>query len=236
VTGEWTLRRPVWAIAAALLAAATIPAMFVYQYRREWTELQRYYLGSYVQSGVFAWTGWDEESGSQYLMLDVVAGKRRQRPAFNSEVDGVERAGPSGEPVASYALSPQGLAAGGKRLVWQSRNADNAKLYRFLRQGIYDGRSLPGLAWPACEWGLGVLVAGLGSWLAAALLEWKRSRPPSPEPWERRPEAVRAYAPPPAASAPPKLEPAAGAEKRAGQPVRRPAPEPVRQEQPYFFE
>ncbi|MDQ2843574.1 MAG: hypothetical protein M3Y72_21540 [Acidobacteriota bacterium] len=62
VTAEWTTRRPagwpsdrpVWAMTALLLAIATIPALLFYQYRQEWTALQRYYLGAFVQSQLLA--------------------------------------------------------------------------------------------------------------------------------------------------------------------------------------
>jgi hypothetical protein len=50
----WPSEQPVWAITALVLAAAMIPALLFYQYRQEWTALQRYYLGAFVRSQAYA--------------------------------------------------------------------------------------------------------------------------------------------------------------------------------------
>ncbi len=73
----WPSQKPVGLITAFLLALLTIPAMLAWQYRKEWTALQRFYLPAYFRSQFFASmsrTG----SGSPYLLLDVVDAKGRR--------------------------------------------------------------------------------------------------------------------------------------------------------------
>jgi hypothetical protein len=186
MTAEWSDRRPagwpseqpVWAITALVLAAAMIPALLFYQYRQEWTALQRYYLGAFVRSQAYAsglfsspLLAWKARAGSSYLLLDVID-RKGQRPAMDFDVEPVEVAGPNGRPETSYTLSAQGVAAGDKRLVWYPMRADHAKLHQFLQHWIYADHSLWDLASTACWSGLGVLIMGL---VAAIPLERKRS-------------------------------------------------------------
>jgi type IV secretory pathway TraG/TraD family ATPase VirD4 len=186
MTAEWSDRRPagwpseqpVWAITALVLAAAMIPALLFYQYRQEWTALQRYYLGAFVRSQAYAsglfsspLLAWKARAGSSYLLLDVID-RKGQRPAMDFDVEPVEVAGPNGQAETSYTLSAQGVAAGDKRLVWYPMRADHAKLHQFLQHWIYADHSLWDLASTACWSGLVVLLVGL---VAAIPLERKRS-------------------------------------------------------------
>jgi hypothetical protein len=147
MTAEWSDRRPagwpseqpVWAITALVLAAAMIPALLFYQYRQEWTALQRYYLGAFVRSQAYAsglfsspLLAWKARAGSSYLLLDVID-RKGQRPTMDFDVEPVEVAGPNGRPETSYALSAQGLAAWDKRLVWYPMRVNSGRLTRLLR-------------------------------------------------------------------------------------------------------
>jgi hypothetical protein len=114
MTGEWTTRRsgwptnqPVWMIAACVLAALTIPALLGYQYRENWTALQRYYLGSYLRSRVLA-TGplaRLRRHGTEYRMIDAID-RKHQRPAMNEEERGLMAPGLSAD-VQSWFRCPR---------------------------------------------------------------------------------------------------------------------------------
>lgn len=198
MTGEWTTRRsgwptnqPVWMIAACVLAALTIPALMLYQYRENWTALQRYYLGSYLRSRVLA-TGplaRLRRRGTEYQMIDVID-RKRQRPALNDEVDPLVITDANGQPESTYTVSPAGSAAGDKRLVWHRVEADDGKYYQFLKHWIYGERSPWDLMRPASEWGGSVFVLGF---IAAIPLERRRKRPLQQGRRVRGPELVTRY-------------------------------------------
>ena len=57
--GEWPSEQPVWTIAALLFALLSAGAIAYYCYAREWTPLQRHYLGAYLGTQAAGKSGTD---------------------------------------------------------------------------------------------------------------------------------------------------------------------------------
>ena len=149
--GEWPSEQPVWTIAALLFALLSAGAIAYYCYAREWTPLQRHYLGAYLgtqAAGALRTDGW-------YTLLVVETGQV-PRLALDSEVEAVVTE--SGQ--STFALTSDAAHAGAK-LEWQKGKYNNAKLHAFLGYWIYEDQTLTGLLKPALWGSLAVLALGL---------------------------------------------------------------------------
>ena len=125
--GNWLDPRPVWTLAALVIAMLSAVAVEGYQYAAVWTPLQRFYLSPYLRSamaGVVTRTG-------TYRVLDVID-RRGTRFALDDEVQPVT----TETGAASFALTEAAERAGDVRLQWQTGLDHHATLHVFLRHWI----------------------------------------------------------------------------------------------------
>ncbi len=139
----WPSSRPVYTIAALVVALVSASLVGFYCYSKVWTPLERLYLTRYLRTGLLARLG--VKTGS-YQLLHVV-NRKVSRMALDGEVVPVTTA--SGE--STFALSEKAVKQGAMRLEWQRAQYDNAKLHAFLGEFIYHDRApLTLVKWSFC--------------------------------------------------------------------------------------
>lgn len=149
-TYRWPSDKPVWTITTLVLAVVAVIGSAAYQYQREWTELQRVYLKTYIATGMRTWM-----KSASYALVYRVEGTKR-RAALNDD------------------LSDEAVLGGKAKLEWQRGVYNNQELHGWLERAIYEGDGPLGLVWPmAWKWGAFVLVAGF---LFAIPRDWERQR------------------------------------------------------------
>jgi type IV secretory pathway TraG/TraD family ATPase VirD4 len=130
----------------AMFAVWFIQAQYV------WDGMQRYYLAHYVVSSA----GWF----NKYLVLHTVDRRGKWHPTIPAEVVPVQMATyPHG--VIPFRLSDAAIKTGAVKLANPLIAVDKARFAAFLRDWVYDGRTLTELARPGMLWGFGVMVFGL---------------------------------------------------------------------------
>ncbi|MHB8412809.1 MAG: hypothetical protein ACYDDI_12815, partial [Candidatus Acidiferrales bacterium] len=67
--GEWPNPKPGWTMAALLLAVVSVAAICAYRYVYVLTPLQKFYLTTYIRSGLRAEIGFKT---GRYALLNVV--------------------------------------------------------------------------------------------------------------------------------------------------------------------
>ena len=152
--GEWPNPKAAWTIATVLLAVVSVAAICAYRYAYVLTPLQRFYLKTYIRSGLRTEIGISKTD--RYVLLNVVD-RRGSRLALNEEVVPVTTA--TGE--ATFSLTDEAVRMGDQRLEWQQGQYDNAKLHAFLGHWIYRDQSFTDFLRPALWGGLGVFFVGL---------------------------------------------------------------------------
>ena len=120
------------------------------QYR--WDALQRYYAAHYVVASA----GWF----NRYLVLHTVDRRGQWHPTIPAEVAPVKLASYTRGAIP-FRLSEAAVERGAVRLANPVIAVDKARFAAFLRDWVYDGRTLTDLAKPGVWWGLGVMLAGL---------------------------------------------------------------------------
>lgn len=101
-TYRWPSDKPVWTITTLVLAVVAVIGSAAYQYQREWTELQRVYLKTYIATGTRTWM-----KSASYALVYRVEGTKR-RAAVNDD------------------LSDEAVLAGKVKLEWQRGVYNNA--------------------------------------------------------------------------------------------------------------
>ena len=146
--GTWPHPKPVWTMAALLIAMVSRAALGTYQYAAVWTPLQRLYRPSYVRSALMSGLGFT--TNGRYRLLQVVD-RTGSRFALDREVRSVRT--PTGEP--SFALIETAVQMDVRRLVWHDQSYHHAKVHAFLGHWIYRDQSVWDLVRPAAWGGLG---------------------------------------------------------------------------------
>lgn len=144
--GAWPNPKPAWTMVAVLLAIITVVAMSAYRYAYVLTPLQRFYLTTYIRSGLRADIGFKT---GRYVLLNV-EDRRGTRLALDEEV--IPATTSSGS--QSFALSEAGVRAGDTRFTFQQGQYDNAKLHAFLSHWIYRDQTMLYFMRSAIEGGL----------------------------------------------------------------------------------
>jgi len=146
--GAFPSRKPLWSIAAVILAvlAGGLINYCCYEWTR--TPLEKYYAPIFAQTGDARMP----KKISSYTVLTVVT-HADTRLAVDSEVAGSQE--------DSLRLTEKALKTGAVRLEWQSKQYENAKLHALLRHCIYHDQPLEVLAKPALWGGFWVFVIGL---------------------------------------------------------------------------
>lgn len=133
--GEWPNRHAVWTWLAVSVALLSMGAICVYRYAEVWTPLQRFYVMTYIRSGLRSTTNFAKSD--RYQMLTVIT-KKGSHWASDGEVTEVKTE--SGE--STLALTDEALKIGDLRLVLHQVQADNAKLHEFLGHWVYQDQTL----------------------------------------------------------------------------------------------
>ena len=128
--GEWLNRRAVWTWTAASLGLASMLGICLYRYAEVWTPLQRFYVKTYIRSGLRSVAKFSRTD--RYWLVSAL-GKKGSHWAVNEEV--MKGGNETGETV--LVLTPEAVKIGDVRLVIQEVQCDNAKLHDFLGQWIY---------------------------------------------------------------------------------------------------
>ncbi|HKV64548.1 MAG TPA: type IV secretion system DNA-binding domain-containing protein [Candidatus Acidoferrum sp.] len=143
--GVWPNRNAAWTWTAVFLAVASMVAICAYRYTKTWTPLQRFYLKTYIRSGLRSVASFAKSD--RYSMLTVITTKGSHWAA-EGEVTDVRTA--SGE--TTLALTDDAVKIGDLRLVSQEVQVNSGKLHEFLGHWIYQDQTLMDFLRPAL-WG-----------------------------------------------------------------------------------
>lgn len=166
--GQWLTPRPVWTVAAFIVAVTSAVAVALVTYAT-WSPLERFYLPTYLRSALLAQLG-GPRTGT-YRLLEV-SNRRGSRLALDEEV--APLTGPAGE--CAWALTRAARDAGDDALAWHDASYPHAALHDLLRRWIYRDRGLLERLRPAFVAGLAVLVGSLAFGLPTDLARRRTSR------------------------------------------------------------
>ena len=146
--GRWPSDKPIWTIAAVIVAVVGGAVIGHFSYIWTWTPLQRCYSDAYAateNAGGAARTG-------TYSVL-VLLTRTGDRLALDSDV--IER------DEYAFVLTEEATRAGAVKVEWQRRKYEKSKLHQWLRHSIYKDQTLMDLEKPGLLGGLGVFVVCL---------------------------------------------------------------------------
>jgi hypothetical protein len=143
--GVWPNRNAAWTWTGVFLALVSMVAICAYRYTKTWTPLQRFYLKTYIRSGLRSVASFAKSD--RYSMLTVITTKGSHWAA-EGEVTDVRTA--SGE--TTIALTDDAVKIGDLRLVSQEVQVNSGKLHEFLGHWIYQDETLMDFLRPAL-WG-----------------------------------------------------------------------------------
>jgi hypothetical protein len=152
--GEWQNRSSVFTWTAVFLALASMVGICVYRYAEVWTPLQRFYVNTYLRSGLRSQVKFSRTDS--YWTVSAV-GRKGSHWALAEEVMEVKTG--TGETV--LALTPEAVTIGDVRLVIQKVLWDNARLHDFLGQWIYQDETFLNFIKPGLLGGVVVFLVAL---------------------------------------------------------------------------
>ena len=152
--GTWPHPKPVWTLAALLLALASVALVAVYRFHVVWTPLQRAYSRTYLRCVVMAAVGVTTTGRYRLLEVETAAGFR---VALDEEVELAVGTGAD----AGFQLTDAARAVGDRSVAWRDASYSHAALAAFLARWIYREKTLAVLLQPACWSGLAALALGL---------------------------------------------------------------------------
>jgi type IV secretory pathway TraG/TraD family ATPase VirD4 len=152
--GVWPNRHAAWTWVAVFLSLVSMVAICAYRYAEAWTPLQRFYLNTYIRSGLRSVSSFAKSD--RYQMLTVIT-KKGSHWASEGEVTEVKTA--SGK--TTVALTDEAVKIGDLRLVLQQVQADSGKLHEFLGHWVYQDQTPMDILRPALWGSLGVLFVCL---------------------------------------------------------------------------
>jgi hypothetical protein len=152
--GVWPNRHATGTWTAVFLALVSVAAICAYRYTTTWTPLQRFYLKTYIRSGLRSLTSFAKSD--RYSMLTVIT---RKGSHWASEGEVTEIKTENGETMP--ALTDEAMKIGDLRLVFQQVQINNGKLHEFLGHWIYQDQTLMDFLRPALWGGLVVFLVCL---------------------------------------------------------------------------
>ena len=152
--GVWPNRHAAWTWTAVFLSLVGVVAICAYRYTKVWTPLQRFYLKTYVLSGLRSVISFAKSD--RYAMLTVITKKGSH---WASEGEVLELRTASGE--MTLVLTDEALKIGDLRLVLQPVQVNSGKLHEFLGHWVYQDQTLMDFLRPALWVSLGVLFVCL---------------------------------------------------------------------------
>jgi hypothetical protein len=152
--GIWPNRHAAWTWTAVFLALVSVVAICAYRYAEAWTPLQRFYLKTYVRSGLRSVSSFAKSD--RYQMLTIVM-KKGSHLAAEGEVTEVKTE--SGE--TTLVLTDDAVKIGDLHLELQQVEINSGKLHELLGHSFYQDQTLMDFLRPALWGGLGVLFVSL---------------------------------------------------------------------------
>jgi hypothetical protein len=152
--GVWPNRHAVWTWTAVFLALVSVVPICAYSYTKTWTPLQRFYLKTYIRSGLRSVTSFAKSD--RYQMLTVVM-KKGSHLAAEGEVTEVKTE--SGE--TTLALTDDAVKIGDLRLELQQVDINSGKLHELLGHSFYQDQTPMDFLRPALWGGLVVFLVCL---------------------------------------------------------------------------
>ena len=152
--GVWPNRHAAWTWSALFLALVSMVAICAYRYTKTWTPLQRFYLKTYIRSGLRSVTSFAKSD--RYQMLTVVM-KKGSHLAAEGEVTEAKTA--SGE--TTLALTDDAVKIGDLRLELQHVEINSGKLHELLGHSFYQDQTIMDFLRPALWGGLVVFFVCL---------------------------------------------------------------------------
>lgn len=146
--GSWPSDKPIWTIAAVIVAVVGGAIIGHFSYSRTWTPLQRCYADAYAATES---AGGSARNGT-YSVL-VVISQTGSRLALDSDV--IER------DEYAFVLTEEATKAGAMKVEWQRRQYEKSMLHQWLSHSIYKDQTLMDLEKPGLLGGLGVFVVCL---------------------------------------------------------------------------
>jgi hypothetical protein len=120
----------VWTLAALFVAVLFFAMAIAFEYRQNWSGLERFYLPVYAKTWL---RGLLSKAQAQYRVIDVVDRKRHQRLALDDEVESSTNA--AGE--MEYSLTEEAQRRGMVRLAWHDEVFIDRGLHEYLGHWIY---------------------------------------------------------------------------------------------------
>jgi hypothetical protein len=133
--GVWPNRHAAWTWTAVFLAFVSVAAICAYRYTTTWTPLQRFYLRTYIRSGLRSVTSFAKSD--RYQMLTVVM-RKGNHLAVEGEVTEIKKE--NGETM--LALTDEALKIGDLRLELQQVQINSGRLHEFLGHWVYQDHTL----------------------------------------------------------------------------------------------
>jgi hypothetical protein len=130
---KWPSRQPAWTMGSFYIAFLVLAGMLVWQYKHDWTSLQRYYLPIYAKT-------WMEGSNpaKSYDLLYLINRQGRERLALNGEVEAESQ--PDGKTVyvlLKPAINHGWLKAALDAAVPDDQDVKATELHAYLRHWIF---------------------------------------------------------------------------------------------------
>jgi type IV secretory pathway TraG/TraD family ATPase VirD4 len=130
-----------WAtLGAALVSLFLTAGMVWFDYERNWSFLEKYYLKMYAKTWLATVNPIPHPASGRYQLLEAIPKKDKQRIALPGEVE--EATGEDGKLL--YVLTELGQQRGLVRLVWRDDYFDHQKLHAFLGSTIYQDKGIWG--------------------------------------------------------------------------------------------
>ncbi len=152
--GGWQNRSSVWTWTAVFLALASMLGICVYRYAEVWSPLQRFYVNTYLRSGLRSQVKFSRTDS--YWTVSAV-GRKGSHWALDEEVMEVK----TGTGGTVLTLTPEAVKIGDVRLVIQKVLWDNARLHDFLGQWIYQDETFLNVLKPGLLGGVVVFLVAL---------------------------------------------------------------------------
>jgi len=133
---SWPSRKPLASYGAFFFALVFFACGMWWQYAKDWSFLERYYLPMYAKT----WMRGSLLASNQarYQLLDVVDAKGKERMAVGGEVAPVKR----DDGAIGYAPTDEARQQGAVRLKWNDGVFNDQALHRYLGHWIYQDQTV----------------------------------------------------------------------------------------------
>lgn len=148
--GHWMPTKPMATLLSCFVALLTIPIAAVVVAQTQWTYLERFYVSSYLKSGLASRLGLSDKPYDQVLL----SGNGREFFATKNDVEATHDIAGTERPT----LTPAARAAGFRDFAIARVRVPNAEMHRRLATHIYEGRGVLQLAQMPLLGGAAVLL------------------------------------------------------------------------------